>query len=256
MWTRARSGLALKARRWRFRHGIAAQRVAIRSHAPWWMRLAVSVLLALVVVLIARGFYDAGRGWSGLDVGGMQSEVGALRERLAVLETELISARQQADSAHSTLQIERAAQEQLAARIRTLESDNARLREDMLMFESLAGSGSTGLEPGFRINRLAIEPDAGGAGRYRYRMLVARVGGKGEADVRGVYQIVASIDRAGQGATIALSPEAGGQGNRLTFRHFQRVDGVFTLPQGARLLSVEARFLQDGQIRARATASP
>ena len=254
MWTRARSGLALKARRWRFRHGIAARQVAIRSHAPWWLKLLVAAGVMALALAAARGIYDAGRGWVGLDVDDMQAEVVSLRERLAVMDAELASMRQQADSAHSSLQIERTAQEQLAARIRSLESENARLREDALIFESLAGAGSSGIEQGFKINRLVLEPD-GEAGRYRYRMLIVRQGGKADVDTKGTYQIVASIDRAGQGATITFPPDSGAENSRLTFRHFQRVDGVLAVPKEARLLSIEARFLQDGQIRARATAS-
>ncbi|WP_374336743.1 DUF6776 family protein [Methyloversatilis sp.] len=201
----------------------------------------------------ARGIYDAGRGWVGLDVDGMRTEANTLRARLASLEAELAGVRQQADAAHSTLQIERTAQEQLVARIRTLESENARLREDMLVFESLAGSGAAGVEQAFRINRLAVEPDAE-PDRYRFRMLIVRQGGKADADVSGSYQIVAAIDRGGQGATITFPSEARADGSRLTFRHFQRVDGVLSLTPGARLVSIEARFVQDGQIRARATA--
>jgi hypothetical protein len=117
-----------------------------------------------------------------------------------VLEAELASTRQQADSAHSTMQIERSARDQLTARIRSLESENSRLREDMLVFESLAGASATG--QGFKINRLVLEPDSE-AGRYRYRMLIVRQGGKVEQDARGVYEIVAVIEHPGQGANIA-----------------------------------------------------
>lgn len=254
MWARARSGLALKARRWRFRHGIAAPQVAIRSHAPWWLRAALVVVVLALASVAAGGIYEAGRGWAGFDVSGVQQELASLREKTAVLEAELGTVRQQADSAHSSLQIERTAQEQLAARIRTLESENARLREDILVFESLAGSGAGGIDQAFRINRLAVEPDTE-ADRYRYRMLIVRQGGKVDADVRGTYRIVASIDRGGQGATMTFPAETGGDGGRLAFRHFQRVDGVLVLDKGAKLLSIEARFLQDGQIKARATAS-
>jgi hypothetical protein len=251
VWTRARSGLAVKARRWRSRHGIAARHVAIHSRVPWYLKvLALAGVVALALV-IGRGLYEAGRGWVGLDATPLRAELAGLRERLAVVESELAGAQQQVDSAHSTLQIERAAQEQLTARIRSLESENSRLREDMLVFESLAGASGTG--QGFKINRLVLEPDVE-AGRFRYRMLIVRQGGKAEQDTRGAYQIVAAIDRQGQGATMTFPPEAGDLSYRVNFRHFQRVDGVLAMPAGATLKSIEVRFLQDGQIKARATA--
>jgi hypothetical protein len=157
MWARTRSGLAVKARRWRTRHGIAARRVAIRSNTPWYFK-AIALAGAVVIALVAgKGIYEAGRGWVGLDVTGIQSDAAVLRDRLVVLEAELASTRQQADSAHSTMQIERSARDQLTARIRSLESENSRLREDILVFESLAGASATG--EGFKINRFALESD-------------------------------------------------------------------------------------------------
>lgn len=224
----------------------------MRSHAPWYLKaLAVTGGVAILLVL-AQVVFDAGRGWVGLDVSGMQSEARLLRERVSMLEADLAGIRQQADAAHSTLQIERSAQEQLTSRIRSLESENSRLREDMLVFESLAGS--SGSEQGFKINRLVLEPD-GEVGRYRYRMLIIRQGGKPDRDALGSYEIVATIDQQGHGANITFPQQPGDASHRVVFRHFQRVDGVITLPDGARLISIEVRFVQDGQIRARATAA-
>jgi hypothetical protein len=252
MWARTRSGLAVKARRWRARHGIAARRVAIRSNTPWHFK-AIALAGAVVIALLAgKSIYDAGRGWVGLDVSGMQSDAAVLRDRLVVIEAELASVRQQADSAYSTMQIERSARDQLTARIRSLESENSRLREDMLVFESLAGASAT--VQGFKINRLVLEPDSE-AGRYRYRMLIVRHGGKVEQDARGIYEIVALIEHHGQGDKIAQASDTQKISNSVAFRHFQRIDGVITVPAGAVVKSIEARFLQDGQIKARATAA-
>ncbi len=252
MWSRTRSGLAVKARRWRSRHGIAARQVAVRSHAPWYLKALALVGFIALALFVGRSIFDAGRGWVGLDVSDMQSEAAVLKKRLREVEAALAGVQQQADSAHSTLQIERSAREQLTARIRSLESENSRLREDMLIFESLAGA--SGVEQGFKINRLVLEPDAE-AGRYRYRMLIVRQGGKSEEDARGTYEIVATIDRQGQGANITFMPDKGDASHRVVFRHFQRIDGMITVPDGATLRSIEARFVQDGQIKARAMAA-
>ncbi len=252
MWSRTRSGLAVKARRWRSRHGIAARQVAVRSHAPWYLKTLLAAGGVLLAVVAGQAIYDAGRGWVGRDISDVQSEASHLRERLAVVEAELASVQQKADAAHSNSQIERSARAQLEAQMRSLESENSRLREDMLVFESLAGA--SGAVQGFKINRLALEPD-GDVGRYRYRMLIIRQGGKPDQDVKGSYEIVATIDRKGQGATITFPSDGSGAAYLLAFRYFQRVDGVISLPEGAVLKSVEVRFLQDGQIKARATAA-
>jgi hypothetical protein len=107
---------------------------------------------------------------------------------------------------------------------------------------------------GFKINRLVLEPDSE-AGRYRYRMLIVRHGGKVEQDARGIYEIVALIEHHGQGDKIAQASDTQKISNSVAFRHLQRIDGVITVPAGAVVKSIEARFLQDGQIKARATAA-
>jgi hypothetical protein len=39
----------------------------------------------------------------------------------------------------------------------------------------------------------------------------------------------------------------------ISFKHFQRVDGIFQVPAGARITSVELRLMQDGAMRATQT---
>jgi hypothetical protein len=224
----------------------------VRSHAPWYLKALAITGVAAIVLAVVQVFLGAGRGGEVLDVSGMRSEAESLRQRVSALEAEFASVQQQADAAHSTLRIERSVQAQLTSRIRSLESENSRLREDMLVFESLAGA--SGVEQGFKINRLVIEPD-GEAGRYRYRMLIVRQGGKLDRDALGSYEIVATIDQQGRGANIGFPSEKRNPAYRLAFRHFQRIDGVITVPEGATLKSIEVRFVQDGQIRARATAA-
>lgn len=224
------------------------------QRVPWWLKLPAAILVLVLAVLAALMIYESGRGWVGVGVDTLKAELAQAHSELSAREVELAAARQQVDAAHSALQIEKASQEQLAARIRTLEAENARLREDVLVFESLAGGAHVGIEPGFKINRLVVEPDSA-PGRFRYRMLILRQGGRADVEVRGSYQLLATIDRNGQGATIQYPAEANPSTARIAFRHFQRVEGVFQLPAGSRLVSIEARFLQEGQIRAKASAS-
>lgn len=41
----------------------------------------------------------------------------------------------------------------------------------------------------------------------------------------------------------------------ITFKHFQRFDGTFQVPSGARVTSVEARLIQEGLMRASQTVT-
>ncbi len=41
---------------------------------------------------------------------------------------------------------------------------------------------------------------------------------------------------------------------RLGFRHYQRLEGVLTLPEGVAVQAVQARILEKGQLRAQQSA--
>ena len=45
--------------------------------------------------------------------------------------------------------------------------------------------------------------------------------------------------------------EGAAQRSRVEFKYFQRLDGTFSVPAGIVVHSIEARLLQEGQVRAR-----
>jgi hypothetical protein len=47
------------------------------------------------------------------------------------------------------------------------------------------------------------------------------------------------------------STESNPQRFRFEIKHFQRIEGVFSVPSGAVVKEVEVRLLQDGSLRAR-----
>src|SRR6185436_20453212 len=97
----------------------------------------------------------------------------ALKRELDTAHEELARLRALANAADSKLSIERTAQRNLAQQVRTLEADNAKLREEAAIFESmLAADGRSG-NP-LSIRRFKIEPLPGG--EYRYRLLLLASG--------------------------------------------------------------------------------
>ena len=115
-------------RKLRQRFGIAAPKVAVRIHVPWYLRwLGIAVLLAISAAL-AAWMYDAGRRFAGFDRREAEQEVAAMRREFDASRAELERLRALANAVDSRLSIERTAQQKLAQQIRTLESDNARLR--------------------------------------------------------------------------------------------------------------------------------
>ena len=242
-------------RRWRSRFGISAPRVAVRTHVPWYWWGFSALAIVAVTVAVAGWMYDAGRRFAGFDRSATEQARVALQTRTVELEKELARLRGLADAGESRLQIELVAQQQLVRQVKGLEDENARLKDDLAVFESLAQT--EGQNGSLSINRLRVEQEAGGANQYRYRMLLALPGGGKEREFKGSLQLALSLQQEGQGAMmlLPLAADANSPQYRIAFKHFLRVDGTFTIPVGTRIKSVEVRLLQDGVVKASRSVS-
>ncbi len=237
-------------RRWRGRFGISAPRVAVRTHVPWyWWALSAIVVLAVTTV-VASWVYDAGRRFAGFDRNLTEQELGTLHGKVAELEKEMLRLRGLADASDSRLQIELTAQQQLARQVKLLEDENARLKDDLSVFESLAQA--EGHEGTLSINRLRVEADNGSANQYRYNMLLAMQGNNKEREFKGNLQLALNLQQQGHSVMmlLPLPSDSNAQQYRIAFKHFRRIDGTFLIPAGARIKSVEVRLLQEGVLKA------
>ena len=248
-WTYTDSRLAVTLRRLRNRFGISATKVAVRTHIPWYWRVLAAITVLSISIALAGWIYDAGRKIAGFDRRETEQEMTTLRDRVAELEQETAELRALTNAGESTVQIERTAQEQLVRQVKALEQENGRLKEDLAFFENLAAA--EGKEAGFTINRLRVDPN-GNPGHYRYRLLAAAQGGKKDREFRGSVQLVISLQQEGKSAMMVLPSQSDPAKSRfnISFKHFQRVDGTFQVPEEARVTSVEARLVQDGVTRA------
>ncbi|HWT53172.1 MAG TPA: DUF6776 family protein [Rhodocyclaceae bacterium] len=171
-----------------------------------------------------------------------------LKNRAADQEEELKELRAAVSSASARLQIEQAAQEQFKKHAAELEEENVRLKEELAVFENMAQG--RGAEGSLAISRLRV--DSSGEGSYEYAMLVTRQQSKKDGEFRGQLQFLLNIQEAGRGAMITL-PAAGDPDAaryQVAFRNFHRLAGRFRIPEGAQLISVEARLVQDGSVKA------
>lgn len=251
-WAYTDSRLAITLRRLRSRFGISAPKVAVRTHIPWYLHVLAMIGVLSISIALAGWIYDAGRKIAGFDRHETEQEMTALRNRVVDLEQETTQLRALANASESTVQIERTAQQQLARQVKVLEQENGRLKEDLAFFENLAAA--EGKEAGFTINRLLVEPN-GNPGQFRYRLLVAAQGGRKDREFRGNVQLMISLQQDGKSAIMILPAQNDPAKNKfnINFKHFQRIDGTFQVPVGARVTSVEARLIQDGATRASQT---
>ncbi len=242
-------------KKFRQRFGISAPRVAVRTHVPWYLRwLLLAVLLAFSVAL-AAWMYDAGRRFAGFDRGEVQDELGSLRRELEGTRGELARLRAIANAADSKLSIERTAQVQLGRQIRLLEQDNARLREDLAIFENMLSADAKGSHA-LSIQRLKVEPD-GLPGEYRFRMLLLAGNRKDRSDFQGRLELLVGVQQEG-GSAIILVPDraaADAPAFKLAFRNFSRVEGTFRVDPKAKVGTVQVRVFEAGTAQAKATQS-
>jgi hypothetical protein len=156
------------------------------------------------------------------------------------------------NAAESQINIERAAQKQLVTQVKALEAENIKLKEDLAFFESLLPT-DTGPQ-GISIRRLTA--DMVSPNQLRYRLLVMQ-GAKGNHDFSGNLQLIVTVEQGGKSSMMTFPDGKSSDAHnfRLAFRHYQRMEGILTLPEGVAMKAIQARILEKGQVRVQESAN-
>jgi multidrug efflux pump subunit AcrA (membrane-fusion protein) len=239
----------------RQRFGIAAPKVAIHSHVPWYWRWVGLAVLLGVAAASAAWFYDAGRRFAGFDRSEVQQELARVTGELEAARAELEELRAIASAADSRVSIERTAQQKLAQQIRTLEKENARVREELATFESMISSEARNA-PTLSIFRFKVEPDLL-PGEFRYRLLLVTPSTRRERDFNGRLELVVNLTEGDQNVMMSFPEPADADAGafRLAFKYFRRVEGTFRVNPKAKVESVQVRVYETGSTQPRATHS-
>ena len=222
-----------------------APRLTIRNRISWPLKAVLAALLLALAAAIGVWAYQMGRDFSGLDPQALERQVAALTQQARGLQLERDRLRSSTDAAESTISIERSAQQQLAAQIKTLEAENAKLKEDLAFFESMLPRG-TGPQD-VAIQRLEGELEA--PNRLRYRLLVRQ--GVRSRNFNGSLQLALTVLQHGV-STVLVFPQnevAEADKYKLEFKYYQRMEGVLTVPEGTVIKAVQARVLEKGKVR-------
>jgi hypothetical protein len=239
----------------RQRFGIAAPRVAVHSQIPWYWRWVGFAVMLGISAASAAWIYDAGRRFAGFDRSEVQEELGRTQKSLDATRAEVERLTVIANAADSRLSIERTAQQKLAQQIRTLEQDNARLKEELATFESMLSSEARNANS-ITVYRFKVEPDVL-PGEYRYRLLLMTPSTRREREFHGRLELVVSLTEGGQNAMMSFPEpaDAGAAAFKLGFKYFQRVEGTFRVSPKAKVESVQVRVYEGGATQPRATQS-
>jgi hypothetical protein len=244
------SRIALMLRRLRGRFGIAAPRVAVRTHIPWYLHIAGVLGVAAFALVLAGWAYDAGRRIAGFDQGEVGQVVRELSSENRVLKEEVARLRGLLTASESSLQIEQSAQRLLSEKSTALAEENARLKEDLAVFERLSRlEGNAGDE--VSLDRLSVRPDTL-PGRYRFSFLIALQGARRGKESHFNLQIVVSPRTETPDARIITLPLQGDPDFAqydITLRNFRRIEGGFSVPKGYVVGAVEIRIFEAGVLK-------
>ncbi len=223
--------------------GIAAPRVTVRTHVPWYVRWAGIAVAGGIVAGIGWGTYDFGMEFAGFRRGEAQNALSALSETIATQNAEIADLRSRIAASERQLQIERATYGDLGKQVKSLTDENAMLKEDLAFFQSLMPA--TGVEGTITVNRLQVQPEAL-PGEYRYRLLLVQSGQRAR-EFHGRLQLVVSLQEGGRKVMLTLPAEneKASRAFQLNFKFFQRVEGGFKVGPGAVVKSVQVRVFEN-----------
>ncbi len=213
----------------------------MRSHVPWpWLLLPVALLGLTVWLIVQKN-----------ETGVLGQEVESLRQKIQAQSEELIFLRSTAGTGQNAVNIERAAQQQLLGRIHSLETENAVLKEDILLFERLIPVA--GERASVRVENFRVAKESGS--RFRYRLLISFWSDKKAPDFRGRFQLAISYVSAGKVFQLIL-PDRQESAIEYQFeiKSILRREGVFELPAGAVLQGAEVRVLQGDTLKSKRLA--
>lgn len=230
-------------RRVKRRFGIAAPRLSVRLHMPWYLRWSMLVPFVIGTLGLAWWAYGSGLELAGFHRSEAEQELVQLRERVEVLGVENENLKSQLVQYERMVQIEQSSNQETAKQLKTLSDENISLQEDLAFFQNL--TAVRGKEGELAVHRLKLERDRM-PGEYRLRMLLVQ-GGQRAKEFSGSYQLVATVLEGGQRTTRLYPQDASGNAQfQLGFKYYQRVEKSLQLPPGAELESVQVRIFEQG----------
>lgn len=224
--------------------GISAPHMAVRAAMPWYLRWLGLLVLALVVLLLARATYDFGKKFAGFDQSEADREVQRLGEINAKIRQEIAGIRGELALSERQLHMERATHTDLIKQMKTLTAENAGLKEDLAFFQTLMPSG--GKDGGVAVNRFLVQNDVL-PGEYRFRLLLTQTGQRNK-DFQGTLQFVVNLQQQDKKVVLTL-PAEGDQADKafkVNFRFYQRVEGTFQIDADAVVKSMQVRVFENG----------
>jgi septal ring factor EnvC (AmiA/AmiB activator) len=140
-------------RRLRSSFGIGSSRMAIRSQLAWYWRWLLNILMMVLVATVVWWMVQNSYRITGFDIEEAKAHLAKLTRENQAAKSELETARNTVTERDRQLQIERAAQGELARTVAQLQEENASLKEDLGFLRNIMSSGTTPRASAFRTSR-------------------------------------------------------------------------------------------------------
>jgi Family of unknown function (DUF6776) len=240
----------MKWKLFRRKMGVSAPRVKVRTQLPWPLRALFFFVAVAIAAAAGVAIYEYGKMFAGPGRRELMLENQTLKSQLRELKADRDRFQAVATTYESQMKVEHAAQEQLVKQVSSLEAEAVKLREDLSFFESLLPTPANA--KGVLIRSFRLQPE-GEPNQLRYRLLVQQ-SGKPSHDFTGEVELQVSFTQNGRPFTMQVpDPATPSDAIGLSFRHYQRVEGTFSLPEGAVARSVLVRIVAGGQAQTQQT---
>lgn len=229
----------MRLRLLRRRLTVSAPRMAVHSALPWPLRWVMIAVVFGFCAAIGLWAFEFGKVIAGVD-GHDREELTALRAELARVKQDLDKAQAVSNTSQTLLTAGKAAQEQLLAQNKQLESDILGLRDDLGFFEKLIPmTGAQG------ITVRGLQAEVADDRRLKWRVLLIQPQ-KNAAEFRGSMELsfTGMIDGKPWSASLPNGPQA------IKFTQFGRFQGFVDLPAQAVVKSVSVKVLEGSVVKA------
>jgi hypothetical protein len=145
--------------------------------------------------------------------------------------------------------LDQEAKDKLTLLINNLEFENSRLKEDLAFFEGFIPSNSKGA---ISLMRLQVNKDTV-PGQYHFKALVLQGSQRPSVDLN-VQLLIKVLNK--EKSNVIVLPDTGSSKDpqfKIKLIRFSRISGIFSIPTGSELQSLEMRILEGRTIRAQST---
>ena len=241
----------MRLRLLRRRLTISAPRLMVRSAFPWPIRWALAAVVIGFCSAIGLWAFEFGREIAGIE-GGTQAELVRLRERVSILDAELVQTRTQRDEAQSVantastlITTEKVSSEKILAQIKSLQDENRRLQDDLGFFEKLTPSlGAEG------VTIRALQGDTQADGKIRWQVLLIQAK-KNPSEFSGRLEVAFVGVLNGKSWTGAGS---GPDGVPVKLGQYGRIEGFYDVPPQVLIKSLTVKLFEGSTLRATQSA--